>query len=224
MEIIYHWHSFIEFDWILIDPFITSNPKCDITIENILENDIKYVILTHWHYDHYWDVEILAEKKEITIIAVYELARFLLERWYKVHSMHIWWWVNLWDFQVRFTPATHWWLIMDSWLYSPPTWVLVKKDWYVIYHAWDTWLDYNMKLLWDYERIDVAFLPIWWNFTMDVDQAVIATSFIKPRYVVPIHYDTWPIIQADPIDFAKKIMLNNLSIPKVLQPWQSIVL
>ena len=63
-----------------------------------------------------------------------------------------------------------------------------------------------MKLLWDYDEIDLAFLPIWWNFTMWINDAVIAVKdFIKPKKVVPIHYYTWGIIEANPNEFIEKV-------------------
>lgn len=65
-----------------------------------------------------------------------------------------------------------------------------------IYHAGDTALTYDMKLLQDY-NIDLAFLPIGDNFTMGLDDAVKAVELVKPKIVVPIHYNTWPIISAD---------------------------
>ena len=80
-----------------------------------------------------------------------------------------------------------------------------------------------MKLLAPY-KIDVAFLPIGDRYTMWSDDAILAAWFIQAKYVVPIHYNTWDKIEADDIDFARRIMLGNLAVPKVLKPWQAIVL
>ena len=82
----------------------------------------------------------------------------------------------------------------------------------------------EMKLFGAYETIDLAFLPIGDRFTMGVKDAVIATEFIKPKIVVPIHNNTRPLIKADPIAFAREVMLQNLATPKVLHPGQAVLL
>ena len=75
-----------------------------------------------------------------------------------------------------------------------------------------------MKLIGEYSPPDISFLPIGDRFTMGVDDAVIAASFIRAKYVVPVHYNTRPIIQADAIEFARRVMLDNYGVPKVLRP------
>ena len=102
-------------------------------------------------------------------------------------------------------------------------WVILEMDWKKIYHAGDTALHYDMKLLKD-EKIDLAFLPIGDNFTMWIKDAIKAVEFIKPKMVVPMHYDTFDVIKADPMKFAQDIMLSNLSTCKVLAPGQAVVL
>lgn len=75
-----------------------------------------------------------------------------------------------------------------------------------------------MRLLHEYDKIDVAFLPIGDRYTMGVEDALIATDFIRPHYVVPIHYDTRPKIKADDMEFARRVMLAQTATPKVLTP------
>ena len=230
MKVIYHWHAFIEIKLneksILIDPFITDNPQCDVRLDNILSKNIIAIINTHWHWDHIWDTPIISEKTWAKIITTYELSqRYIKEKKINnIHPMHIWWEYNFWDFSVKFVTAIHWWWIADiwNWYTTFAAGVIIRINNKNIYHAWDTALTYDMKLLWDYDKIDIAFLPIWWNFTMNIEDAVIATKFIKPKIVVPIHYNTWDIIKSDPIKFSKLVMLENLSVPKVLNPGQYI--
>ncbi len=230
MKIIFHWHAFVEIEsekWsILIDPFITNNPQCDIKLEDILSKNIIWIINTHWHWDHIWDSPIISQKSWAKIIATYELSQwYIKEKWIEnIHSMHIWWEFNFGNYSVKFVPAVHWGGIADigNWYTTFAAWVIVRINWKNIYHAGDTWLTYDMKLLWDYDKIDLAFLPIWWNFTMWINDAVIATKFIKPKIVVPMHYDTWDIIKADPIEFSRLVMLENISTPKILKPGQYI--
>ena len=74
-----------------------------------------------------------------------------------------------------------------------------------MYHAGDTGLTADMELLGKYDEIDVALIPIGGNFTMDIDDAVIAVELIKPKVVIPMHYKTWPLIEADPEEFKKRV-------------------
>jgi len=230
---IFHWHSFVEVQSddfsILIDPFITWNSKCDISLADLKNKNIKAIIVTHWHSDHIWDTITIAENHpETKIIWMLELVQYLnVEKWVSnIHAMNLWWEHNFWDFSIKLTTALHSGSIneMWNWFYTNPCWVIVRIWWKSIYHAWDTALTLDMKLLWDHDKIDVAFLPIWDNFTMWIKDAVIATSYIKPRIVVPTHYDTWELISADALEFAKLVMLENHATPKVLNPWQFIVL
>lgn len=232
IQAIFHWHAFVEIEnngqSILIDPFITWNPQVDIKLDDILNKNIKAIVLTHWHQDHLWDAVEISKKTWCLVVATYELVQYLQnEEWLtNLHAMHIGGEHNFWDFVVKFVPAVHWGWIGDlkKWYTTFAAWVVVRIDWKNIYHAGDTGLTYDMKILWEYDSIDVAFLPIWDNFTMWIKDAVIATKWIKPKIVVPIHYNTWPIIQADPLEFARQVMLQNLAVPKVLEPWQSVVL
>ena len=93
----------------------------------------------------------------------------------------------------------------------------------MIYHAGDTAVFDEMKSLAS-EKIDCAILPIGDTYTMGIDDAVIAAEYIQAKTVVPIHYNTFPEIQADPIEFARKIMLGRHGVPKALKPGQYVVL
>ncbi len=214
MKIIYHSHSFVEIildsGSILIDPFITWNSNITCSLESFFEKNILTVVLTHGHNDHIWDAEIICKNTQALLLATFELANyFSVEKWLKkVHAMHIGWEFDFWDYKIKFVPALHWWWVDDlkSWYTTMPAWVVIRANWKNVYHAWDTALTYDMKLLWDYDSIDLAFLPIWWNFTMWIDDAVIATrDFIKPKKVVPIHFDTFSLIKANPKEFVEKV-------------------
>jgi len=230
MKIIFHWHAFVEIQTekgsILIDPFITNNPQTETKLEEILEKNILAIINTHWHWDHIGDSPQIAKKTWAKIITTYELSQWYIntQNIQNIHSMHIWGEFDFGDFQVKFVPAVHggWIADIGNGYTTFAAGVIIRIDWKNIYHAWDTGLTYDMKLLWEYDKIDVAFLPIWGNFTMWINDAVIATKFIKPKIVVPMHYDTWDIIKADPLEFARLVMLENLATPKILKPGQYI--
>ncbi len=235
-RLIFHWHSFVEIETnqgsILIDPFITENPKCDISLEDILQKDILMIGVTHWHTDHIWDTVKLAKSSGAKVVCSFELANYFMDTCGldNVQSMHIWGSYNSDFYSLKLVQAVHWgWIWKEGWnkqkrMQIYPTkasgFVFSLED-YTVYHAWDTALTYDMKLLKDMD-IDVAFLPIGDNFTMGVDDAVKACKFIDPNIVVPIHYDTWDVIKVDSTEFAKKVMLENLAKPKVLNPGQLI--
>lgn len=227
MKITYHSHSFVEIilaSWsILIDPFITGNSTINSKLDDFLNKKILAVILTHWHKDHIWDTEIICKNTGSLLISTFEISNyFKIVKWLtNLHSMYIWWEFDFWDYRVKYVLAVHGWWVADmvSGYTTTPAWVVIRSEWKNIYHAWDTWLTYDMKLLSEYDNIDLAFLPIWWNFTMWIDDAVIATKdFIKPKKVVPIHYNTFWSIKANPQEFIDKVWKIGI----MLNYWESI--
>ncbi len=229
MKIIYHSHSFVEIELesgsILIDPYITWNPTIKINLEEMLNKKILSVVLTHWHSDHVWDTEEICKKANCLLISTFELSNyFWVEKWIQNrHPMHIGWEFDFWGYKIKLTSATHGWWVwnLKSWYTTIPAWVIVRAEWKNIYHAGDTGLTYDMKLLWDYDSIDLAFLPIGWNFTMWIDDAVIAAKdFIKPKKVVPIHYNTFLMVKANPKEFVEKVW----EVWKFVEFWGSIVI
>lgn len=113
---------------------------------------------------------------------------------------------------------------MDTLDYTHPAGVIISIDNHKMYHAGDTWLTTDLKLIKERWPIDVAFLPIGDYYTMGVADAVIACGWIMPTTVVPIHYNTFPDIKADPIEFARLVMLHKFAVPKVLTAGQYVVI
>lgn len=228
MEVIFHSHSFVEIDLgsksILIDPFITWNTLCDVSLKDINSKNIAAIIITHGHQDHIWDTVEIVNKTWAKVISTYEVIQYLVKKYNitSTHSMHIGWSFDFGFFSVKFVNAVHGGWIWEELYGWKAAWVIVNVDNKKIYHAWDTALTYDMKLL-EKENIDLAFLPIWGNFTMWIEDALKAVEFIKPKKVVPMHYNTFDVIKADPAKFASEVMLANISTCKVLSPGQAIV-
>ena len=206
----------------IIDPFITGNSQCNLSLDDI--EGITHVFVTHGHGDHLGDTCEIAEKCNSTVIANHEISYYLSKKGLKnIHSMHIGGKFKF-DFgSVKMATATHGSGIEDGddmICGGNPCGFLIEIDGKKIYHAGDTGLTMDMKLLED-DDIDVAFLPIGGNFTMDVKDAAKACKFIKPDKAVPIHYDTFDAIKADPKKFKKRAEYAEVLI---LNPGESIEL
>jgi len=206
MKIIYHGHSFVQVESdkhsILIDPFLSGNPTA-VTKPDDLKCD--YVILTHGHGDHISDALAVAKKNNATIISSFEIANYAGANGVTAHPLGIGGGFNFPFGRVKLTIAHHSSSFPDGSYAGNPAGVLLTIDGKTIYHAGDTGLFYDMKLIGEMNKIDLAFLPIGDNFTMGIDDAVKAAEFINAGITVPIHYSTFDIIKANPEDFKKKV-------------------
>ncbi|WP_332651085.1 metal-dependent hydrolase [Lysinibacillus sp. 54212] len=224
MKISYHGHSVVKIQTIdnviLIDPFIKGNPVTDLVVENE-KPDV--ILLTHGHNDHVGDTVELATRNNSLVVAPNELADYLSWQGVKVHNMHIGG-SRQFDFgKVKYTQAFH-----GSSYVTPnneiiytgmPGGILFTAEELTIYHAGDTALFSDMKLIGERHPIDVAFLPIGDNFTMGPEDAAYAVSLLKPKIVVPIHYNTFPPIQVDPSLFADLVKDAET---QILQPGEYV--
>jgi len=189
---------------LIIDPFLTGNPNAAMSQDEV---DVGYVLVTHGHGDHMGDAITIARRTGATIIASHELASLCAKSGVKTHAMHI---GGAHEFEfgrVKLTIAHHGGGAgSDAGVYTgPAVGFLVTIGGKIVYHSGDTGLFYDMKLIGDMNQIELAFLPIGDNFTMGTDDAVKAVEFLRPKRVVPFHYDTFPPIKADPGMFARKV-------------------
>ncbi len=189
----------------LIDPFITGNPQAVMKVEDF--KDLTHIFVTHGHGDHLGDAVPIAKATGATIVTNFEIADYLGQFQVNLHPMHIGGRVKL-DFgTVKMTNALHGsGISTDSGMIygGNPGGFIIEVEGKKIYHAGDTGLTMDMKLLED-EKIDVALLPIGGNFTMDAVDAAKAVEFIKPRLTIPMHYKTFPVIDADPNTFKEMV-------------------
>ncbi len=205
-KIIYHGHSFVEINIngviIYIDPFIEGNSQCDIKLKDAKCN---YIILTHGHNDHFGNTIELAKAHDAVVICMVELADYLGTRGIKTHEMNLGGAYNFPFGRVKLTQARHSSSLSDGTYAGDPAGVIIHSDSKTIYHAGDTALFYDMKLIGEIDSIDYAFLPIGDNYTMGIDDAVKAAEFLNSKTNIPIHYNTFEVIKADPNEFKRKI-------------------
>jgi L-ascorbate metabolism protein UlaG (beta-lactamase superfamily) len=191
---------------IAIDPFITGNPNATIKATDIKPN---FILLTHAHDDHIGDTIELAKSNDATVIAVNELAIYLGTKGLKSHPLLIGGEFQFPFGSVKLTIAHHSSANAEGAYMGPACGCIINIGGKKIYHAGDTGLFLDMKLIGEISKPDVMLAPIGNNYTMGIDDAVKAVEFVNPKLAIPMHYNTFPIIQADPNDFVTKVKKNN---------------
>lgn len=186
---------------ILIDPWIT-NPLSPITLEDIKHVD--FILVTHDHGDHLGETVEICKKTNAVVVGVYELTTYLANQGVKnTLPLNIGGLVKLTsEIEVYATPAQH------SSTHGSPCGFIIKNPEITIYHAGDTGLFKDMELIGELFNIDLALIPIGGVFTMSPREACIAIKLLRPRYVIPMHYNTFPEIRQDPQEF--KDMVEKL--------------
>jgi L-ascorbate metabolism protein UlaG (beta-lactamase superfamily) len=190
---------------ILIDPFIAQNPKYPKSFA--LPAKIDYILLTHGHGDHISDAAPVAAKHGSTVVAIYELAAHLAGKGVaKTIGMNLGGTVQLEDVAATMVEAKHSAGAQDKdgtyYAGVAAGFVLTIADGPVLYHAGDTTVFGDMKLIRELYRPSVAMLPIGGHFTMGPKEAALATRFLEPEIVLPLHWGTFPILTGTPQELA----------------------
>ena len=181
-----------------IDPFITGNPTCPLQLSDV---KVDFVVLTHAHGDHLGDALTLGAAGGAQIIAVNELANYVATKGGHAINMHIGG-ARAFPFgRIKFTIAHHGSSTPDGRYMGEAAGVVVTIGGRNVYHTGDTGLFLDMQLIGQRDRLDAMLLPIGDNFTMGIDDAVKAVEFADPELAIPMHYNTFPMIAADPALF-----------------------
>ena len=181
---------------IMVDPFITGNPLAKDKVD-ILSLKADYILLTHAHQDHILDAEAIAKNTDATIVSNYEIAMHYQEKGLNVHPMNH---GGSWKFPfgtVKYVNAVHTSSFPDGTYGGQPGGFVIETPQKTVYIAGDTALTMDMKLIPMHATVDLAILPIGDNFTMGINDAIIASNFVECNKVLGVHYDTFGYIEID---------------------------
>lgn len=190
---------------LVIDPFLSGNPLAKVKPEEV---ECDFILVSHGHEDHLGDAVAIAKRTGATIIGNFETAVVCSKQGAKAHPMQH---GGAWQFpfgRVKLTIAHHSSSQQgkDGFSYlGNPAGLIVTADGKTIYHAGDTALFLDMKLIGELDRIDLALLPIGDNFTMGPEDAARAVEFLKAPLAIPMHYGTFDLIKVDPRRFVEAV-------------------
>ena len=175
---------------VLTDPFLTGNPKAAITADKV---EADTILLSHAHGDHFGDAQAIAARTGADVVGVPEVLGLLDLPAAKLHGMNLGGSLNLPFGKVRMTLAQH----SSGVAGGIACGFVIYMGGKVLYFAGDTALFSDMQLIGRKDPLDYAMLPIGDNYTMGLEDAALAAKWLGVRHVIPIHYDTWPIIAQD---------------------------
>jgi L-ascorbate metabolism protein UlaG (beta-lactamase superfamily) len=213
MQLTWLGHSCVQLTGskkVLIDPFVEG--------KSVLGTNPDLVAVTHGHSDHMGEVVALGKKT----VAITEIARYLKTKGVPAESMNIGGTITVNGVGFTMTPAMHTGWIDEAGIGGGAAGFVIEMDGVRVYHAGDTGLFSDMKLIGELYRPHVALLPIGGRYTMGTAEAMMAANFIGAKTVIPIHYNTYEKITADPFSFKKAIELTTDINVKVLNPGESI--
>ncbi|AWV32004.1 metal-dependent hydrolase [Paenibacillus sp. FSL H7-0716] len=209
MKITYYGHSALLVETgnvkVIIDPFLSGNPNSGISPAEI---SVDAVLLTHGHSDHLGDAVEIAKQNDCPIFAVFELAEYCRMKGAQVKHMNIGGSHTYAGMTVKFTQAFHSSSIQegDSWIYAgQPAGILLTIEGKTIFHAGDTALFSDLRLIGERNAIALAALPIGDMLTMGPDDALLAARWLRADKVIPLHYNTFPDIAQDGADFCDRL-------------------
>lgn len=215
---------------VIIDPFLSSNPLIELSPDDL---NVDYIFLTHAHGDHVGDSRdgvggdtiALAKRTGAGIVSNFEIGNWFARKGIDNilqgnggGNFQITDWLS-----VKFTKAFHSSSFGDGSYGGQPNGFVIRMGGKTVYHAGDTELFGDMAFIGEL-GIDVAFLPIGDRFTMGVEDSIRAIQLIKPKYVAPLHYNTFPPIVQDAKDWAERVYRHTEAQPIVIDPTNSYTL
>ncbi|MGG6313843.1 metal-dependent hydrolase [Paenibacillus macerans] len=214
MKITYLGHSCILVQTgkhqLIIDPFLTGNPAAGAAADEIKAD---YVLLTHGHSDHIADAESIARRNNAPILAIVELADYFAAAGLQTVGMNLGGSRQFPFGKLKWVPALHSASVNRdgiSLYLGVAAGILLEIDGYTLYHAGDTALFSDMKLVGSRRPVDLALLPIGDHFTMGPEDALTAAEWIGAKHVVPVHYNTFDAIAQDGERFMSELRRSGI--------------
>jgi L-ascorbate metabolism protein UlaG (beta-lactamase superfamily) len=207
---------------LLIDPFISGNPLAPCGPEE-LNPDI--IVVTHGHRDHLGDTIKIGKRTGCRIITIHEVANYIKSKGVFAEGMGKGGTVNVEGIKLTMTDALHSSSIDASGFSfdgGSPAGFIIRINGHSIYHAGDTGVFGDMKLIGELYEPELAFLPIGDKFTMGIKEATRAVELIQPKIVIPMHYSTFDVIKQDPEEFKRAVEAKVDTKVIIMKPGESI--
>jgi L-ascorbate metabolism protein UlaG (beta-lactamase superfamily) len=203
---------------VLLDPFLDDSPTAPVKSGDV---EADFILVSHGHFDHIADVGKIAKRCQSTVVAIFEVAEWLgkNEKLEKLQPMNLGGSVAMPFGRVKMTPAWHSAQLPDGSSGGNPAGFVLECEGKRIYFACDTALFSDMRLIGEPE-LDVAVLPIGDLFTMGPKDSLLAIQWLRPKHVLPAHYNTWPPIEQDANEWALQVRSDTEAKPVVLEPGQ----
>lgn len=202
---------------LLIDPFLTGNPKAAIAAEDVQASTI---LLTHGHGDHFGDTVPIAKRTGAPVVSITEIANELREEGIQVHDVNLggtarfdWGWAKL-------VPAWHT-STTPKGTVNTPAGLLIEFGATVVYHLGDTALFSDLQMVGRRTPIDVALMCIGGHYTMDRTDAVDAAGLVGAKTVIPCHFNTFPVLETDAEAFKSDVESATGSNVVILEPGET---
>jgi L-ascorbate metabolism protein UlaG (beta-lactamase superfamily) len=225
-SIVLHFHGHACFELraggvsVLVDPFLApNNPAATATADDV---DPTHVVVTHGHGDHVADAIAVARRTGAPVVTIVEIAHWLGEQGLEAVDLNLggrvdydWGWVKL-------VQAFHTNTLPDGTAVGQAAGTLIRLADTTVYHCGDTALFGDMALIAAVDPVDVLIVPIGGHYTMDLHSAARAVGLVDPRIAIPAHYNTFPVIAADPQQFVAEVARHSDAEVRVMNPGDAI--